>query len=287
MPEDPELDQDGNPIVKVDNKLEAPEYKPPELNMAEALPPEYREKPYFKDKSFVDVVKEHDNLQTLLGKRPEGIPTPESSEEDWGKFLTSLRPETAEEYEFPETEFSKAKGRSEEYLKSVKDILFNADLNKRQASKIMEGFESLAGKAQAGQDTTTAEQAKVREAEFEELLNKTYTDQKQTVIDRTKKLMTDSVDAGLKDKVVEVLKDIPNDTLFVLTAVLDGVYKKHIAEDSPPGDFEGSSGDAVGWQAEAEKLMRSAAYSDFRVAGHDEARQRVTELFGKIAAAKK
>jgi len=33
--------------------------------------------------------------------------------------------------------------------------------------------------------------------------------------------------------------------------------------------------------------MKSKAYSDFREAGHDAARQRVKELFGKIAASKK
>jgi len=241
------------PAVKVDHDLPPEDYTPPEIDMATAVPPEFREKPYFKDKSFVDVMKEHDNLQTLLGKRPEGIPTKESSEEDWTKFLTSLRPETADEYELPETDFSKSQGRSEDYIKSAKDILYKANVNKRQASEILKGFESFLGEAQSKADATSAEATKAREEEFEALLDKTYADQKQTVIDRTKKLMTDSVDASMKEKVAEVLKDIPNDTLFALTAVLDGVYKKHIAEDSPPGGDDISSGeDAVSLQAEAE-----------------------------------
>jgi len=293
MPDDPKVDPNVDPnadpnVVKVDNKTNPPAYTPPEIDMATAVPPEFREKPYFKDKSFVDVMKEHDNLQTLLGKRPEGIPTKDSSEEDWSKFLTSLRPEKAEDYVLPETDYSKAKGRSEEYIKDVKEILYNADVNKRQAEKILTGFEAFLGKATTFNDSQSAEATKAREEEFEALLDKTYTGQKQVVIDRTKKLMTDSVDPGLKDKVAGVLKDIPNDTLFALTAVLDGVYKKHIAEDKPPEGGDGSSGgDVATLQAEAETIMKSKAYSDFREAGHDAARLRVRELFGNIAAAGK
>jgi len=51
-----------------------PAYTPPTLDMATALPPEYRDKPYFKGKDFVSIVKEFDNAQKLIGARPSGIP---------------------------------------------------------------------------------------------------------------------------------------------------------------------------------------------------------------------
>ncbi|GAG12952.1 unnamed protein product, partial [marine sediment metagenome] len=146
--------------------------------------------------------------------------------------------------------------------------------------------EKFLGTAQTTQDTRTAEQNQARETEFEGLIDTAYGSKKQIVLDRTKQLMTDSVAEGMKDKVAEVLKDIPNDMLFVLTAVLDGVHNKYIAEDKII-DGDSIGGDVVGWQTEAENTMKSDAYKDFRNAGHDAARQRVQELFQKIAAAKK
>jgi hypothetical protein len=270
--------------IKVDNTLPAPAYTPPDIKMTEAIPPDLRDKSYFKDKSFVDVIKEHVNLQTLLGQRPAGVPKEDASAEDWTKFLSSLRPKTAEEYALPETDFSKAKGRSDDYVKTAKEILYNANVNKHQAAAILSGFETFLAKASVGQEAKTAEQIKVREVEFEGLLDKTYGSQKQVVIDRTKKLMTDSVDPAMKEKVAGVLKDISNETLFTLTAVLDGVYKKYIAEDSSPGGADNISGDAITWQAEAEKIMQSKEYQDFRMSGHDSARAKVQELFQKVAA---
>jgi hypothetical protein len=107
------------------------------------------------------------------------------------------------------------------------------------------------------------------------------------IIDRTKKLMVDSVDVGLKEKVNEVLKNISNDSLFALTAVLDGVYKKYIAEDRSPDGGSNSGGDAAALQAEAQKIMSSPEYKDFRFASHDAAKQRVQDIFKQIASMQK
>lgn len=258
-----------------------PAYTPPTLNMAEAIPPEYRDKPYFKDKDFVGLIKDHVNLQTLLGQPRIGVPKDDAPEDDWGKFLGTLRPKTLDEYVFPETEFSKAGKRNDGFQKAVREMALEVGVPKRQFSKFVERVESHLMEA----EKINAQQTKEREAEFEALLDKTYAKNKQEVLDRTKKLMVESVPEEMKAKVQEGLKNVPNDVLFALTSVLNGVHEKYLKEDAPPGgDFKGGGESDAALQAEAEKIMASDEYKDFRRAGHEAAKVKVKELFAKIAA---
>ena len=111
---DPAVGGGGDP-VHVNNDTPPPAYTPPDIKMAEAIPPEFRDKPFFKDKTFVDVIKDHVNLQTLLGQRPAGIPADDAPAADWDKFLGAIRPKAIEDYAFPETAFSKAGKRNPGY----------------------------------------------------------------------------------------------------------------------------------------------------------------------------
>ena len=287
MPDEPELDDDGTVKVVVNNDPPPVDYTPPEIDMPTAIPPDLRDKPFFKDKSFVEVMTEHANLQNLMGQRPAGIPGEDASEEEWGKFLGAIKPKSVDEYGFPETEFSKAGKRNEGYEAALRNMANEVGVPKRQFPKFVEMIEQHLGDADKLGVTQTEEQKVARETEFEGLMDKAYPQDKQAVIERTKKMMTESVDPAMKEKVGEVLKDISNETLFALTAVLDGVYKKHIAEDTPPGDGDGASGDVASLMAEMQKIQSSPEYTNFRLPGHDAAKLRVPELAKQIAALQK
>jgi len=282
---DPELNEGGT--VKIPNSQDPPAYTPPDLNMAEALPPEHRDKPFFKDKSFGDVITEHVNLQSLMGQRPAGIPGDDASDEDWNKFLGAVKPKSVDEYGFPETDFSKAGKRNEGYETAIRTMANEVGVPKRQFGKFVELIEQHLTTADTAGTTQTADQKAARETEFEGLMDKAYPQNKQAVIDRTKKMMAESVAPEMKEKVSEVLKDMSNENLFALTAVLDGVYTKHIKEDTPPGDGDNVSGDATSLMTEMQKIQASPEYSDFRLPGHDAAKARVPELAKQIAALKK
>lgn len=278
----------GNPPpVQVDHSTPPPAYTPPDIKMAEALPPEFRDKPYFKDKGFVDVIKDHVNLQTLLGTRPAGIPKDDAPAEEWDKFLGSLRPKSVDEYGFPETEFSKSGKRNPGYETALRTMANEVGIPKNRFPKFVEMVEQHLAGAEKINATQSEEGKKAREAEFEGLLDKTYAKDKQVVIDRTKKLMVESVDPALKDKVTTVLQDISNEALFALTAVLDGVHKKYISEDRSPLGGGNAGGDVAALEAEAHKIMASDVYKDFRIPGYDAAKQRVQDIFNQIAALKK
>lgn len=283
-------DGGGSTTVVVDNTTPAggnSGYTPPTIDMATALPPEFREDPAFKGKDFVSVIKEHANLQKLLGQRPQGIPAETASDEEWGKFIDTLRPKDLKEYELPETEWSKANKRSPEYEGALRTILAEMGVPKRFAGKGIAKIEAFLSESQKANEAKRVEAETARQGEFEKLLDTTYGKEKQAVLDRTKKLMTESVPAAMQEKVAAVLKDISNDQLFVLTTVLNGIHAKYIAEDNPPGGNGNAGADASSLQAEAEGIMRSDAYRDFRNPGHDAAKQKVRDLFTQVAALKK
>lgn len=280
----------GGTAVKVDHGVTPPAggYTPPTIDMTTALPPEFREDPAFKGKDFVSVIKEHANLQKLLGQRPTtGVPAETASDEEWGKFIDTLRPKDSKEYEFPETDFSKANKRSPEYEAAMRDILSEMGVPKKFAGKGIAKIEAFLSQGQQASEAKKVEADKARTTEFEGLIDKSFGTQKQAVLDRTKKLMTESVPAEMQEKVASVLKDIPNDQLFVLTTVLNGIHSKYIAEDAPPGGNGNANGDPATLQSEAEGIMKSPAYKDFRNPGHDAAKQKVQDLFAQIASIKK
>lgn len=279
---------DGSTTVTVDHGTSGDKgYTPPAIDMATAIPPEFREDPSLKGKDFVSVIKEHVNLQKLLGQRPAGIPTDSSTDDEWNKFLGAMRPKDLNEYQFPETEWSKAYKRSPEYEKAIREILAETGVPKKMFGKGVEKIESFLLQSRKAQEAALATAEKTRQDEFEKLLDSTYGKDKQMILDRTKKLMADSVPAEMKEKVSEVLKNISNDNLFVLTSVLNGIHAKYISEDNPPGTGSNSGADLISMQSEAEEIMKSAAYKDFRNPGHDAAKEKVRGIFQKIAAAKK
>jgi len=283
-------DGGGGTTVQVPNQPPAggdAGYQPPAIDMATALPPEYRDKPHFKGKDFVSIVKEHDNLQKLIGARPAGVPGESATPEEWDKFLGALKPKDIAGYQLPETEFSKAQKRTPEYEKSVKDAMFQLGVPPRLASKLVDWFEGQLVSGEKAQSEKANAEKVSRETQFEGLLDKTFGQEKQKALDLAKGLMAAEVPAEHKETVSKALDGMSNEQLFALTLVLNNVHKKYIAEDNPPGGANNAGGDTASWQREAEETMRSAAYRDFRDPGHEQARAKVQQLFQQIAAVRK
>ena len=271
----------GGTSHSVNNPAPAGEaYKAPELDMATAIPPEYREKPYFKNiKDFTGMVKEFDNLQTLMGKRPAGIPSDNASDAERDKFYSAFRPGKAEEYELPETEFSKKNGRTPDAVKKMQEVFHNAGLSKYQAGKLTEAYESMVADAQASE---AAGRQKL-EQEFQTEFDKTFGDRGPEVQKTVKGLMDKFIPQHMKPYVA----NMPNEALLVLTATLNGVYEQYIKEDGT--SFEGrrpGGADVAELQQEARTLMQSEAYKDFRHAQHDATKTKVQELYRQIAGFK-
>jgi hypothetical protein len=279
----------GGTTVQVDHQggSGAPAYEPPKLDMATALPPEYRDKPYFKGKDFVSIVKEFDNAQKLIGSRPAGIPGENATPEEFGKFFDSLKPKDLAQYVLPETDFSKAGKRTPEYEKTVREAMSQAGIHPKQAEKLMSWYEQQIVTGEKMQAEKAAAEKVSRETQFEALLDKTFGADKQKTLDKVKGIMSEQAPAEHKEAIGKALDGMSNEQLFAMTVVINNIHKNYIEEDTPPGGGAPAGGDPASLQREAEETMRSAAYKDFRDPGHEAARAKVQQLFTRIAGLRK
>jgi len=269
------------PEVKIDvNNTppggDPPAYKAPELDMATALPPEHRNKEYFKDITFEKLIDQHVNLQSKLGQRPDvGVPGAEATPEQITAFYNSLRPKDMSEYAFPETEFSKANGRDEGFQTGMKQVFHDAGVSQHQVNKITEGYDKIAG------DIKATEEAK--DTEFDTKISEIYKDSRETALGIAKNLMRENIPDDLKPE----LENLDNRSLLLLTTTLNAVHKKYISEDGIGPSNRPATGDPVALREEAMQLMKTPAYKDFRDPGYDVAQQKVKDLYSQIAEIQK
>lgn len=274
--------QDGAVAIRADHGDQSPpvEYKAPELDMKGAIPPEYRDKPYFqKLESFEQMVKEFDGLQGLLGKPRAAVPGENATPEELESFFSGLRPKEATEYEFPETEFSKAQGRDEAYTTEMAKAFHKVGIHKHQAAELVQMNDAVLAQMAERQK----EAAVQRDQEFDTRLKDTFKENTNAVLARNKEIIQKHVPEDLR----ESLMNLPNDALLAVTTMLDDIHKKYIAPDNfNPQGGSAAGPDAATLSAEGRKIMASEAYKDFRNPGHEEAKQRVSDLYKQIAGLK-
>jgi hypothetical protein len=250
-----------------------PEYKAPELDMKTAIPPEHRNKDYFKDITFEKLVDQHVNLQTKLGTRPEvGVPGADATEEQIKNFYDSLRPDDKTKYEFPETEFSKAHGRDEEFQTGMRDVFHEAGVSQHQVKLLTEGYDKLAEGIKAKADAD--------DQNFDQQISDIYKDDREKALTTAKDLMKAHIPENLKPE----LEKLDNRALLLLTTTLNGVHKKYIAEDGVGPANQNATGDVIALREEAMNIYKSSEYRDFRHSGHDAAVARYKDLYTQIAA---
>jgi hypothetical protein len=269
----------GAATVVVDNKVQTPPaYTPPTLDMKTALPPEYRDKPTFKDiDSFDKLVKGYANAQELIGKRPAGIPGPDAKPEEWENFHAQLRPKDANEYEFAETEYSKKHGADKEFQTAMRAIAHKAGLSKQQLKTLNEGYDAYLD----GLVNSSDEKLKLSETEHNAKLDKVFGADRQKFMDITDKLISENVPSDLH----EAVKNLPGEAKLIMAAVLKGVHEKYIKEDNfnPQGISSGGE-DEASLRKQATELMASKAYNDFREPTHEAVKQQIADLYKKIGA---
>jgi hypothetical protein len=271
-------DGGGTPPVKIDhqNPTPPPTYTPPEFKI-DMVPPEFRDKPYMKDvKDIPTLFKNYDGLQTQMGQRPPvGVPDANAKPEDVDKFYGTLRAKTAAEYKYEDVKGADGKpiARDTKVVEKINEAFLGADLSPRQAAKLLPKLEAMVG--ELGKEHSGAE-----DAAFEASVTKMFGDKTAEALKIAKDLMVAHIPAEFKDR----LEKLPNDALMFLTATLKGVHDKYIKEDSinSPGGG-GSNVNEAELRAEAQGIMKSDAYKDFRHADHQKVQDRLNVIYNAIA----
>jgi hypothetical protein len=230
------------------------------------IPEAYRGKDYLQGaKSMEDVFSMLDNAQTLIGKRPAGIPQENASQEEWDKFYQSMgRPEKPEDYQFATPEGVQV---NEEFSGAMKKLLHGAGLSQKQAEMI-----------QAGYDAFAAQSATQNDEQFEQLAKDTFGTDQEKVLATAKGLIA----AHMPDTFKEHLETLDNKSLILLSGVLNNIQKKYIREDQLPsgGEPGGSPVDHEALRKEGRELMASPAFTNKSHPDHNRVAARVKQIYG-------
>lgn len=257
----------------------------PDALLREIIPQDLHAEPYLKDlidkpqsaETFAAVFKKLHGAETLIGKRPN-IPGADAKDEDWDKFLPTLRPSKAEDYVIPVKEGAKP---DEAFIKELRESMMAGHINKRQAQLFLGDF---LGRLDKRAVTITETQKKAQEkadAEFETLAKATLGEHNKVVMARVRK----ALDENTPDAVKPYLDKLDNNSLVIMTAVIDAVMKKHMSEDelNPAGTGAGDEGKSIREQAKA--LLQSKEAQDSFHPEHEKTKAKIRALYAEAAKA--
>ena len=250
----------------------APEYTPPDLNLSEAIAPEFRDKPYFKNLDFSGLIKQHVELQSKLGERPGGIPDDNASDADKQTFYDNLKAKDPNNYTFPEPKSDNDKAFQEQ----MKQTFQNAGISTWQGKILAEQYQTAV-------DQMVKDHSANNDQQFEQVMDNAFGAEKQAKLEVAKQLMNDNVPQDLKP----ALQNLSNDALAIMAVTLNAVHDKYIKEDTV------RSKDGMSGKTEQELLrqardkMASKAYRDFREPDHESVKTEVEQLYKQVADIRK
>lgn len=237
-----------------------------------------------KIKSPDDLWKTLDNAQSLIGKRPAGVPSQDASEEEWNKFYAAAgRPEKPDAYQFSDVEGLPEGFDPAPYKQKAATILHQAGLNQKQADAVWKMFISEELKAAGESKGNSEKQQAELDAEFDKIVSETFGDKYDAAAKTTQEMIAKHVPQnliGVYDQIAENPK-----VLAAVIAAVNGaaqeiaeVKKKYGAEDKL------SSGNATGAQSidevrkELAGLRTSKEARDFTHPDHKKTVERINAL---------
>jgi hypothetical protein len=183
-------------------------------------------------KDLNGLVKTHLELEKTLGNRVK-LPDENSTEEEINKFYTKLgRPEEASKYELTDPEeLPEGFNINGESLTEFKNLAFKLGLTSSQANSLREHYLNKA----VEEHKTSFKSEEEMDKEFAEKSNKIFGDKAKQVEGTVAKLIAENLSEQerelFKSQGIDV-NNITNDSLLVMSAVLNNVSKKFLSPDT-------------------------------------------------------
>lgn len=174
-----------------------------------AIPQEYSDRTWTKTiKSSDDLWKTLDNVQSLIGKRPAGIPAADAPEADWEKFYNAAgRPEAADKYNLPDIEGLPEGVDLAPYKTQAAELFYKAGLTQKQSEAVWKSYLELEkGTAAKGTEAFKAQQAEL-DKQFDELTGKLFGDKYDDVSQRAQAFISGALPDELKPVIEEVAQN--------------------------------------------------------------------------------
>lgn len=257
------------------------------------IPDEYKDKGWAQDiKSEGDFFKSYDNAQTLIGKRPAGIPTKEASDAEWETFYKAAgRPDEAS-YEFKTPESLGEDVDLTDFNTKASEVFHKAGLNPMQAQKVYDAYLSMEVDASSSQTEAQKAESEAKDAEFDGLLTEHFPDGYDDKLNAAVAVFDKHTPQSLKGSLDSIVKENPQ-ALAGLVMAINGIQSdadSRVAALNAKYGGEGSL--ATGAQAtptnmadqvsEWAKLTVSPAAKDPTHADHKAITAKIAELNASI-----
>lgn len=254
-----------------------------------AIPEAYTSKDWAsKIKSQDDLWKSMDNAQSLLGKRPTGIPYNDASDAEWDAFYKAAGRPDNPEYDFKDPEGVPEGFDTASYKKAAAEILHAAGLNSRQANKVYQMFLQ----SELGAYTQSKEVAATREKELDneydtltkEHFGDNYDAAQKATFDAFERYSPQSLKAAFAE-----IADKPRALTAVVATIngmkneLDNLRKEYGAEGALSSGGQASSASIENQRDELATLRASKAARNFLDPEHKKTMERINELSSSVS----
>ena len=224
-----------------------------------------------------------DNAQSLLGKRPAGIPANDAPDEEWQKFYQAARPESADKYSFSDIDGFPEGTDLEPVKAAAQKMMFEAGLTQKQADKLWKEYAGL----EVGAIKASTESL---DKQYDETLVKAFGDKREAVEKIAQAGIAENVPQELLGS-VNALANNPEAMVGVIALV--NSYEEKIAKvraeygaegKLPNGGDRPAAEDISDTVTKLSKLRLSPEAQDFTKPGHKKAMDEIAALQAKVAS---
>jgi len=175
-----------------------------------SIPEKYQEEKWATNiKSEDSLWDSYANAQGLIGKKTIGVPTADSSDEEWNDFYSKTRPESAENYNF--------EGVAEADAEAYSKVFFDNGVSERQAQNLIKALNE-------------STEAKKAEMYSQEGLDKIVTDIFGDDVS-AKEAVQKNLRDNLSDADKAVIDSMPNEFVGLLYRAVDANLKSFGASE--------------------------------------------------------
>ncbi len=251
------------------------------------IPEAYQDRGWAKDiKSQEDLWKLTDNAQSLIGKRPAGIPAADAPQEEWDKFYNAAgRPEEPAGYKFSDVEGLPEGIELEPLKEQAASILHKAGLNQKQADAVFQLYlQTEMESMQSKQDDLDKQYDELSQKHFEGNLE----EQQKVAIDFANKYVPEELREGFAG-----LENNPQALAAIVSMAkgaqdeIKAIKQKYGAEDRLESGGQSPSQSVDEIRTQLARLNTSQANREFDHPDHKQTRQKIEELRGQLGRALK
>jgi len=254
-----------------------------------SIPEPYQGKDWAKSiKTADDLWKLTDNAQSLIGKRPAGIPSSDAPDEEWNKFYNALgRPEKPDLYQLPDIEGLPEGADLSPYKQKAASIAHEVGLSPKQAEKLWNLY--IKEELGAVSKTKEAQEAKQKEldAEYDKITAEVFGDK----YDVSAKAAQDLITRHVPEEMIEAyqsLADNPKAMAAVIKALsganeeIAKLKKEYGAEGTITSGSQTTGQSIEDIRKELATLRTSKEARDFTHPDNKKTMDRIAELSGAV-----